>query len=106
MAVIRYPISEDDASLGITGKCSICQRNAKAYWCGSGMVFEVCGSCAREKLPLLIAESMDEQSLCDSTQIETIKQSMFAAFWRGIALRLIHRKKDESKSRRKLVEAN
>jgi len=90
MAVIKYPLDSDARSLGITGECSICGRRSSAYWMCRGVeIFEVCSTCAAEKLPLLVAESLDDN--IDRFRAESVLRTVAASFWRDMSLCLMNR---------------
>jgi hypothetical protein len=91
MAIVKRPISQEDASLGVTGNCSICGRPSQAYWMGIGIkIFEVCHACALNKLPLLAGDALaNSQPKPDAHAAEAALESIGGAFWRGLALRLL-----------------
>jgi hypothetical protein len=85
MAVVSRPLSEEDSSLGVKGKCSFCGAESRSYWWKGGGVFEVCESCALDKLPLLIADATGYR-LKDQQQAEAAFDRIGKAFWRGLAI--------------------
>lgn len=86
-----------------SGKCFSCGEHAHAFWMADPTVY-VCGSCAIEKLPLLIADAVvASRPIFAERVIEPIVERINGAFWRGLALRLIahnRQEKSEHKGRR------
>jgi hypothetical protein len=92
MAIVKRPISQEDASLGVTGNCSICDRPSQAYWMAREVkIFEVCQSCAVNKLPLIAGDALaNSLPKPDIRAAEAALGSISRAFWRGLALRLLN----------------
>ena len=78
-----------------TGVCSICGHESVAIWTGEKTI-EICSTCATEKLPLLIADSVGH---ANPVHAESAAKSIESAFWRGMALRAM------SESKAKLASA-
>jgi hypothetical protein len=98
MAVVNFPISDEDKSLGITGECTMCGKPSAAHWWSSGGVIEVCTSCATDKLPLLIADAIPDSLVESDKHAHSIVKSIVGAFWRGLSIRLMQRFKKPTQS--------
>ena len=93
--VIKYPINKE-LHPDVTGTCQICgTARSGGYWMAVGVGYEVCGNCAVEKLPLLIADAIALGPSNETALAEQALEKVKAAFWRGMAIRLSRPKTDQ-----------
>jgi hypothetical protein len=86
MAVVKHPIDKNtDPAQGI---CHICGERSNAMWmCAKADFFEVCSTCAKEKLPLIIADAIGLGTKDQWAAAESALHEVTSAFWRGLAIR-------------------
>jgi hypothetical protein len=65
--------------------CSICAKPAAAAWHGASVV-AVCGECAIEILPALIADAVEMTRGHEQAKSVVVKIEL--RFWRAVAMRL------------------
>ena len=75
---------------GAAEYCSFCNQPATAAWHESGTV-AVCGECALEVLPILIADAATLHPRSRGDQIKKIVDRVEKRLWRAFALRLAKR---------------
>jgi hypothetical protein len=88
MAIVERPINNENHP-PLTGKCGICGKNdAVAFWMPiSCDCWEVCEECAKEKLPLLIADAVSTSLVkLPFEYAERALETVAKQFWYGLAI--------------------
>ena len=78
----------DQANLPGAEYCDLCGQPATAAW-GGNRTIAICGACAVEALPVLIADAVEVPRERPFDRLKRLLVDVECRFWRAVACRLL-----------------